>query len=87
MYEMLCGRPVFDGDGVGEVIAKQIYEEPEPPRQLRANASPKIEEIILSALAKQPDQSGRRALTRTRVPFSGAESISSSASGSSPTAT
>ncbi len=56
MYEMVCGRPVFDGTGVGEVIAKQIYEEPEPPRSIRADASEAIEAIILKTLAKEPDE-------------------------------
>ena len=56
MYEMVCGRPVFDGTGVGDVIAKQIYETPEPPRQLHADTSEAIEAIILKTLAKEPGE-------------------------------
>ncbi len=52
MYEMACGQPVFDGEGVGEVLAKQIYEEPVAPRQLCDEISTELEAIIVKALAK-----------------------------------
>ena len=55
MYEMLCGRPPFLGDGVGEVIAKHIYEHAEPPRDLVPEISSAVERIILQAMAKRPD--------------------------------
>ncbi len=56
MYEMLCRRPVFDGTGVGEVIAKQVYEAPEPPSRYRQDLSEPLEAVILRTLAKQPDE-------------------------------
>jgi serine/threonine protein kinase len=55
MYEMACGQPVFDGEGVGEVIAKQIYEEPVAPRAQCGEISTELEGIILKALAKDPE--------------------------------
>jgi len=54
MYEMACGRPLFDGEGVGEVIAKQIYETQRSPRTICATVSEKLEAIILRALEKEP---------------------------------
>ena len=34
LYELTCGRRPFDGEGVGEILGKQIYEEPPRPREL-----------------------------------------------------
>ncbi|MBW2524758.1 MAG: serine/threonine protein kinase, partial [Deltaproteobacteria bacterium] len=55
LYEMACGRPLFDGEGVGEVLGKQIYEQPEAPRSVCSDVSPRLEAIVLRALAKDPD--------------------------------
>jgi eukaryotic-like serine/threonine-protein kinase len=53
LYEMVCGRPPFTGD-VNEVIGKQMFVEPPPPRQLSPTLPPAFEAVILRALAKEP---------------------------------
>jgi tRNA A-37 threonylcarbamoyl transferase component Bud32 len=56
MYAMACGRPPFDGRGMGEVIAKHIYEPPVAPAMLAPGLSPRLDAVILRALAKKPEQ-------------------------------
>ena len=55
LYEMLCGCPPFDGQGVGQIIAKHIYEQPEAPRAYVPEISEALESLVLCCLAKQPD--------------------------------
>ena len=54
LYAMVCGRPPFVSDGMGELMAKHIYE-PVPPPSTLAPVSPALEHVILRALAKDPD--------------------------------
>jgi len=54
MFEMAAGRPPFLGDGVGDVIAKHIYEPPPPPRSLVPQLSAELEAVILRCLEKAP---------------------------------
>ncbi len=54
-YYLLTGRHVFDGRSVGEILLKQVGENPEPPsvRSRRAISSD-LEAILLRCLAKDP---------------------------------
>jgi serine/threonine-protein kinase len=54
VYEMLCGQPPFVADGPGDVIARHLYFEPQPPRSRRAEIPPELEEIVLRLLKKEP---------------------------------
>jgi serine/threonine-protein kinase len=54
MYHIATGRTPFEAEGVGEIIAKHIYEEPAPPRSHAPEVSPELEAIILEAIAKDP---------------------------------
>jgi eukaryotic-like serine/threonine-protein kinase len=54
LYAMVCGRPPFVSDGMGELMAKHIYE-PVPPPSALAPVSPALEHVILRALAKDPN--------------------------------
>ncbi|HKE19164.1 MAG TPA: hypothetical protein VKB80_30020, partial [Kofleriaceae bacterium] len=54
LYAMVCGRPPFVSDGMGELMAKHIYE-PVPPPGTLAPVSPALEHVIMRALAKDPD--------------------------------
>jgi serine/threonine protein kinase len=54
LYEILTGRPPFDGDQTREVLRKVCQEEPVPPRQLWSGVPPPLEAISLKALAKLP---------------------------------
>jgi serine/threonine protein kinase len=54
LYAMVCGRPPFVSDGMGELMAKHIYE-PVPPPSSLAPVSPALEHVILRSLAKDPN--------------------------------
>jgi len=53
LYEMLTGRPPFEGDPM-DVMLKHVHEEPPPLRALRPEVSPEIEAVVLRALRKDP---------------------------------
>lgn len=52
LYELLCGRPPFDGT-VGEVLWQVQAEEPQPPRAVNPRIHRDLETICLKALAKE----------------------------------
>ena len=54
MYEMLTGRPPFDGDTPVAVAMQHIQDQPTPPSQLNPNIPLALEEIILRCLEKVP---------------------------------
>jgi serine/threonine protein kinase len=54
MYEMLAGRPPFDGDSPVAVAMQHIQDPPAPPGQLNPTIPPALEEIILRCLEKMP---------------------------------
>ncbi len=55
MYEMLTGRPPFDGDTPVAVSIQHIQDAPTPPSQLNPNIPPALEKIILRCLEKEPE--------------------------------
>ena len=61
LYEMVCGRPPFEGDTPVSVAMKHLTDVPLPPRALCANAEPWLESIILKAMAKEPAERFRTA--------------------------
>jgi serine/threonine-protein kinase len=56
MYEMVCGRPPFVAEGVGEVIAMHIYEAPPPVRGFEPAVSEGMESIVMRTLMKKPEE-------------------------------
>ncbi len=56
MYEMLTGRPLFDGDTPVAVAMQHIQDAPIPPSQLNSSIPPSLEEIILRCLEKVPEK-------------------------------
>jgi serine/threonine protein kinase len=54
LYEMFTGQPPFDAQDPLDVAMLQMSEPPRPPRELRAEIGPELEEVILKALEKQP---------------------------------
>ncbi|HEY3354291.1 MAG TPA: serine/threonine-protein kinase [Polyangia bacterium] len=56
LFEMVCGRPPFVHEGVGEIIAAQIFEQPIAPHVIEPTVVPALERVILRALAKTPDE-------------------------------
>jgi len=55
LYEMLTGEKPFPGQSITTVIYKIVNEDPVPPRQLNPSIHPGLNEIVLRALAKEPD--------------------------------
>ena len=55
MYEMLTGEKPFPGQSITTVIYKIVNEEPIPPRQLNPSIPAGLNEIVMRALAKEPD--------------------------------
>jgi eukaryotic-like serine/threonine-protein kinase len=53
LYHCLTGRPPFSGD-VRTLAQQHIHKDPTPPRKLNAKISPRMEAVILKALAKDP---------------------------------
>ena len=55
LYELVTGRPAFDGDSSDEVIRKILTEPPAPPREIQPLISRDFETIILKAMARRPE--------------------------------
>jgi eukaryotic-like serine/threonine-protein kinase len=59
-YELLAGKPAFDGESVQEVLYKQVVEEPTPLRELRPDAPPGIVAVVERALRKDREDRWQR---------------------------
>jgi len=55
MYEMVTGVPPFSGDSPVAVAYKHVREEPIPPSERNPDVAPGLEQVILTALAKDPE--------------------------------
>ncbi len=55
-YEMLTGEKPFPGQSVTTVIYKIVNEDPIPPRQLNPSVHPGLNDIVMRALAKEPEE-------------------------------
>src|ERR1051326_3582971 len=62
LYEMLTGRVPFTGDSPQQVRRAKLDEYPEPPRRLRREIPPALEEVVLHALARRPERRPESAL-------------------------
>ena len=51
---MLTGDTPFHGDNVYAAMRAKLQDDPIPPRRLRPDISPALEEIILHALERDP---------------------------------
>jgi eukaryotic-like serine/threonine-protein kinase len=56
LFEMLTGRPPFDGDSAVAIALKHVSEAPPSPREFRPEVPPQLEAVVLKALAKEPQQ-------------------------------
>jgi serine/threonine-protein kinase len=54
LFELLTGRPPFQGDSVVAVPVQHLERTPPSPRTLRAELSAAAEAVVLRALAKNP---------------------------------
>lgn len=56
LYEMLTGHAPFAGENTSVVLLKHLQEPPAPLRRFVNGISPQLEQVVLRALAKQPQQ-------------------------------
>jgi serine/threonine protein kinase len=54
LFEMLSGRPPFNAEGVGELFAKHMLEDPPSILEFVPNAPPHMAAAIMKSLAKDP---------------------------------
>ena len=54
LFEMLSGRPPFNAEGVGELFAKHMLEDPPLVTEFVPNAPPHMAAAIMKSLAKDP---------------------------------
>jgi serine/threonine protein kinase/class 3 adenylate cyclase len=53
-YEMITGKPAFDGDSSVAVALKQVMEAPRPPHEIISGLPRHLESAILKCLEKDP---------------------------------
>lgn len=56
LYRMVTGVSAFQGQTLMKVATKHLKMPPPSPRSVRPDLSPAVEQIILKALAKSPDE-------------------------------
>ncbi|GAA3474831.1 protein kinase domain-containing protein [Nonomuraea roseola] len=61
LYEMLTGRPPFTGDSPTAVLFQHLHKTPQPPSQLNPALAPSWDQVLATALAKDPQQRHRDA--------------------------
>ncbi|WP_086770269.1 serine/threonine-protein kinase [Streptomyces bobili] len=55
LHELLCGRPLFSGDGEFHLMMQHVNATPTPLRQLRAGVPEELEALVLHLLRKAPE--------------------------------
>ena len=56
LYELLTGRPPFQGDNFGDILEKVREEKPVPPRTVNREVNRDLEKVCLNCLDKDPKQ-------------------------------
>jgi eukaryotic-like serine/threonine-protein kinase len=59
LYEMLTGTAPFNGETHLAIALKQVSEPPHPPREIVASIPEALEQVVLHALAKNPNERPR----------------------------
>ena len=61
LYQSLCGRPVFEGKTIPEVVTGHLSREPVSPRLYRPDIPQALEAVVLKLLAKNQTERFQRA--------------------------
>jgi eukaryotic-like serine/threonine-protein kinase len=56
LYEMLTGKVPFTGDSPIEIAMKHLNDPPKPPSRIRPEIPEELDQVVLRALAKEPEQ-------------------------------
>lgn len=52
LYELLTGRPAFDGESVGEIFGAILHMDPTPPRRIRPDVPAGLADAVLRCLCR-----------------------------------
>ncbi|HUS20136.1 MAG TPA: protein kinase [Terriglobales bacterium] len=55
LYEMASGRPPFDGGSSADLVVNILQKAPAPPSSRTSHLSPRLQDVILKCLEKDPD--------------------------------
>ncbi|HEU0031178.1 MAG TPA: protein kinase [Kofleriaceae bacterium] len=55
MYEMVTGIPPYTGDNFMEILTKKATQDPTPPHQVRKELPGPVSDLVVSAMARNPD--------------------------------
>lgn len=55
MYEAICGRPPFTADSQAATALARLHSTPPRPRQIRPSVSRGLDEVIMRAISRDPD--------------------------------
>jgi eukaryotic-like serine/threonine-protein kinase len=77
LYELLTGLPAFQAEGVSEVFAAILEQEPLPLREVRPDVPPGLVEVLERCLRKDPDERFQNAaeLAAALLPFAPARAL------------
>jgi hypothetical protein len=56
LYETLCGRPPFAAETEAATALARLHQEPMRPRNVRAGVPKALEDVVLHAMARNPDE-------------------------------
>jgi eukaryotic-like serine/threonine-protein kinase len=89
LYQAATGEPPFAGGTPLEVASQHVSRPPAPPRERGADVSEDLEVLILSCLAKDPDDRPTAEVARSRleaeIPSAGATQAQPTAPAAAPT--
>ena len=56
LYQMLCGRPPFTSEGLGDILVSHLTRAPQPLRALAPEVPARVERAVLAALEKDKEK-------------------------------
>jgi len=56
LYEMLAGQTPFGGGTIGSILARRLVNDPPSIRETNPAVPPKVDQVVLKALARDPEQ-------------------------------